>query len=103
MIGVEVEMAFDGRIAVDMVRDKPENYYDLIFMDIQMPNMNGYDATRTIRAMGREDLQKIPIIAMSADAFSDDVYKAKESGMDDHISKPVEIPKLSETLEKWLK
>lgn len=102
MKGFEVEMAFDGKIAVDMITEKPENYYDLVFMDIQMPNMNGYESTKAIRASGREDLKKIPIIAMSADAFSDDVFRAKESGMNDHLSKPVEIPKLSEMLEKWL-
>lgn len=103
MIGLEVEMAFDGKIALDTITEKPAGYYDLVFMDIQMPNMNGYEATKAIRACGREDLKEIPIVAMSADAFSDDVFRAKESGMNDHISKPVEIPKLSEMLEKWLK
>ena len=101
-IGVEVEMAFDGQYAVEMATGKPAGYYDLIFMDIQMPRMNGYEATKAIRSAGREDLRKIPIVAMSADAFSDDVFRAMKSGMNDHISKPVEISKLSETLSKWL-
>lgn len=103
MIGLEVETAFDGKQAVELITQKPENYYDLVFMDIQMPYMNGYEATKAIRASDREDLKKIPIVAMSADAFSDDVFRAKEAGMNDHVSKPIEIPKLSEALEKWLK
>ena len=102
MNGIQVEYAFDGKMAVDIITEKPENYFDLVFMDIQMPNMNGYEATKAIRASGREDLKTIPIIAMSADAFSDDVYRAKESGMNEHISKPIDIPKLMKTLETWL-
>lgn len=102
MNGIEVEQAFDGQIAVDMLSEKPADYYDLVFMDIQMPNLNGYEATKAIRALDREDLKEIPIVAMSADAFSDDVYKAKESGMNDHISKPIDLAKLMEALEKWL-
>ena len=102
MKGIEVEEAYDGQMAVDIITEKPENYYDLVFMDIQMPKLNGYEATKAIRASDREDLQTIPIVAMSADAFSDDVYKSKESGMNDHVSKPIDIPKLSETLDKWL-
>ncbi len=101
-IGICVEMAFDGQQAVDILKEKPENYYDLIFMDIQMPVMNGYDAARAIRGSGRADLEKIPIVAMSADAFSDDIRRAKEAGMDDHVAKPVEFDKLSAALEKWL-
>ena len=103
MNGIQVECAFDGQMAVDMVREKPEHYYDLVFMDIQMPKMNGYEATKAIRASEREDLKSIPIVAMSADAFSDDVYRAKESGMNDHVSKPIDIPKLMGALETWLK
>ena len=103
MNGILVEFAFDGKMAVDILTEKPENYYDLVFMDIQMPNMNGYEATKAIRASDREDLKTIPIVAMSADAFSDDVYRSKESGMNDHISKPIDIPKLLDALETWLK
>ena len=102
MNGILVDYAFDGKIAVDTLTEKPPHYYDLVFMDIQMPNMNGYEATKAIRAIDREDLKTIPIIAMSADAFSDDVYRAKESGMNEHISKPIDISKLMEILEKWL-
>ena len=102
MNGILVECAFDGQMAVDTLNEKPEHYYDLVFMDIQMPNMNGYEATKAIRASEREDLKTIPIIAMSADAFSDDVYRSKESGMNDHVSKPIDIPKLMTALETWL-
>ncbi|MCH5253049.1 MAG: response regulator [Lachnospiraceae bacterium] len=102
MNGILVEYAFDGKMAVDTLEEKPANYFDLVFMDIQMPNMNGYEATRAIRASDREDLKTIPIIAMSADAFSDDVYKSKESGMNAHISKPIDIPRLMDTLAMWL-
>ena len=102
MNGILVECAVDGQMAVDTLTEKPEHYYDLVFMDIQMPNMNGYEATKAIRASDREDLKTIPIIAMSADAFSDDVYRSKESGMNDHLSKPIDIPKLMTTLETWL-
>lgn len=103
MNGILVECAFDGKMALDTLVEKPAGYFDLVFMDIQMPTMNGYEATRAIRACDREDLKTIPIVAMSADAFSDDVIKSKEAGMNDHISKPIDIPKLMETLETWLK
>lgn len=101
-IGIEVEKARDGQQAVDALRSKPEQYYDLVFMDIQMPVMNGYEAAREIRASGREDLQTIPIVAMSADAFSDDIQKSAISGMNDHVAKPIELPKLMAALDKWI-
>jgi CheY-like chemotaxis protein len=100
--GVEVEVAENGKIAVEMVISKPENYYNMIFMDIQMPEMNGYEATTAIRSSGREDLKNIPIVAMTADAFTDDVRHAKSVGMNGHISKPVEVHKLLNALNEWL-
>jgi signal transduction histidine kinase/CheY-like chemotaxis protein len=100
--GVKVECAENGKEAVDKIMEQPEGYYDMIFMDIQMPVMNGYDAARTIRASERQDLQEIPIVAMSADAFTDDVRKAKEAGMNSHVAKPVEIDKLLKALDEWL-
>lgn len=103
MIGIQVEQAFDGQQAVDILQEKPPHYYDLIFMDIRMPVMNGYEATRKIRGLEREDLQNIPIVAMSADAFSDDIQRAKEAGMNDHVAKPVELPKLAAALQRWIK
>jgi CheY-like chemotaxis protein len=103
IVGIQVEKAMDGQQALDCVMEKPAGYYDLIFMDIQMPNMNGYEATKAIRLSGRKDLEEIPIVAMSANAFVDDVNQSKESGMNDHIAKPVEIPKLEKALHKWIK
>jgi CheY-like chemotaxis protein len=101
MIGIDYESAVNGKEAVDKVLGQPEGYYDLIFMDIQMPVMNGYEATRKLRE-SREDLKTLPIIAMTADAFADDVKKAKKAGMNGHIAKPIDIEKLEKTLEKWM-
>ncbi len=100
--GVEVESAENGQVAVDKFKASGEGYYDLVFMDIQMPVMNGYEAAVNIRALDRQDSGKVPIIAMTANAFSDDIFKAHEAGMNDHISKPVEVEKLIEALRKWL-
>ena len=101
MTGVTVEMAENGKIAVDKVMESPDNRYDLIFMDIQMPIMNGYEATAAIRALpGRRG--KVPIIAMTANAFAEDVQLAKNTGMNEHIAKPLELAKLSDVLKQWL-
>lgn len=102
IVGIQVDTAMNGQLAVDSVLAKDPGYYDLIFMDIQMPVMNGYEATKTIRASGRKDLEAIPIVAMTADAFADDIRKAEEAGMNSHISKPVDIEKLEEALNKWI-
>lgn len=102
-VGIEVEKARDGQQAVDILLDRPENYYDLVFMDIQMPIKNGYEATREIRGQDREDLKNVPIVAMSADAFADDIQRAVTVGMNDHVAKPIELPKLLAALEKWIK
>lgn len=102
-VNLQVEMAHDGQEAVEMTAEKPAGYYSLIFMDIQMPRKNGYEAAAAIRAIpNREDLQQIPIVAMSADAFADDIRRAKEAGMVDHVSKPIEIGRLLEALARWL-
>ena len=103
MVGIQVETATNGQLAVDAVMEKEPGYFDLIFMDIQMPVMNGYEASKAIRVSGREDLEKIPIVAMTADAFADDIRKAEEAGMNDHISKPVDVERLEEALKKWIK
>ncbi len=102
IIGLEVEMAYNGKEAVEKVTAEPAGYYDLIFMDIQMPVMNGYEAAAVIRRSEREDLRRIPIIAMTADAFVDDVAKSKEAGMNGHIAKPIDISKLENMIEKWI-
>lgn len=102
MVGLQVETALNGRLGVDRVMEREPGYYDLIFMDIQMPVMNGYEAAQAIRSQEREDLKAIPIIAMTADAFSDDVQRSKTSGMNDHISKPVDLERLEAVLRKWI-
>lgn len=103
IVGIQVEMAMNGKLAVEAVQEKEPGYFDLIFMDIQMPVMNGYEASRAIRFCGRKDLEEIPIVAMTADAFADDIRKAEEAGMNGHISKPVDIEKLEEALNRWIK
>ena len=101
MIGIETDKAVNGKEAVDKVREKGEGAYDMIFMDIQMPVMNGYEAAKEIRKPKGEYFSRIPIIAMSANAFTDDVEKVKEAGMNDYISKPVEVDKLIKAIETW--
>lgn len=103
IVGIQVETAMNGKLAVEAVTEKEPGYYDLIFMDIQMPVMNGYEAAGAIRASGREDLERIPIVAMTADAFADDIRKSEEAGMNAHISKPVDIEMLQDALRKWIK
>ena len=76
--------------------------YDMIFMDIQMPRMNGYDATRAIRAMDRNDCRQVPIVAMTANAFAEDVHAAKTVGMNEHIAKPLDLHVLAKILKKWI-
>lgn len=100
--GMQVETACDGQVAVDMVRKSQPYYYDFIFMDIKMPNKNGYEATMEIRAMEREDLKEIPIVALSANSFLEDVQKSIASGMNDHVAKPVELYKLTDAIDKWV-
>jgi signal transduction histidine kinase/DNA-binding response OmpR family regulator len=101
MTGLEVEMAHNGREAVDMVTSKPDGYYHMVFMDIQMPVMNGYEAVRAIRNSQREDLKTLPVIAMTADAFAEDVKRAMEAGMNSHISKPIDVVKLQKIIEEF--
>ncbi|MCI8366581.1 MAG: response regulator [Eggerthellaceae bacterium] len=100
-----VEHAANGQLAVDTLAAHDAGYFDIVFMDIQMPVMNGYEATRAIRALaaeGRADLEKLPIIALSADAFADDVARSHAAGMDDHMAKPMELGELLKTLGEWL-
>lgn len=98
----EVELAADGKIAVDKLKDVPVGYYDAILMDIQMPNMNGYEATKAIRKL-TDERAKMPIIAMTANAFEEDRQAALAAGMDDYVAKPVEISELFQTIMKHLK
>lgn len=100
--GIEVECAGDGEEALAVVRDNAPGHFDLVFMDVQMPRMNGYEATRAIRALGRDDTATLPIVALTADAFADDIKRAHEAGMDDHMSKPLEIGVLLSILTRWI-
>ena len=100
--GLTIDLALDGIEAVDKMEEVSDGYYDLIFMDIQMPRMNGYDATRAIRAMSREYCRQIPIVAMTANAFAEDVQSAKTVGMNAHIAKPLDLNILAKTLSRWL-
>lgn len=88
--GAEVEMAKNGKEAVEIYNDNPEGYFDLVLMDIQMPIMNGYEATRLIRESGKKDAKDIKIIAMTADVLPRDIENAKNAGMDEHIGKPIQ-------------
>ena len=101
MTGVTIDIAENGKIAVEKVMEAPEKWYDLIFMDIQMPIMNGYEATAAIRALAGSR-GKVPIIAMTAIAFAEDVQLAKNTGMNEHIAKPLDLNKLNDVLKQWL-
>ena len=100
---MEVELAENGRIAVDMFSGHEPGYYDAILMDMRMPEMDGLEATRAIRRMDREDANHIPIIALTANAFDEDVQRSMQAGLNAHLSKPVEPDTLFETLETLIK
>ena len=100
--GFVVESAPDGTDAVAMVRDAQENYYDVVLMDVQMPIMNGYEATRTIRNMQRKDVKDLPIIAMTANALEEDKEAALKNGMNAHIAKPLDMDIFMDMLKKFL-
>ena len=100
--GMVVDTAFDGQQAVDIIRESAEYEYDLIFMDIMMPKMDGLEATREIRNIGRADCNTVPIIAMSANAFEEDVKKSIASGMNAHLSKPLDIVNMMDVMQKYL-
>lgn len=100
--GIETEQAVNGKEAVRRMEESVSGYYDMIFMDIMMPEMDGLEATRTIRNLDREDCKKIPIYAMSANAFDEDVKRSLASGMNGHLSKPVNLQVLEKTLQKVL-
>ena len=103
MVGLEVESAENGSIAVDMVAAASPGYYNLVFMDIQMPVMNGYEATCAIRSLERRDAKYLPIVAMTANAFAEDIQAAKSSGMNEHMAKPIDLGRLMEVLEHWVR
>lgn len=102
MVKLQIEEAVDGRKAVDMFTRSEVGYYNMILMDIQMPVMNGYEASKAIRKLPREDAGTIPIVAMTANAYAEDVRDAEKAGMNEHIAKPLDIAKLYKTIHKWL-
>ena len=99
---VELDWAEDGQICLDKFQKSPEGYYDAVFMDIRMPHMTGYEATKMIRGLKHPDALSIPIIAMSADAFSDDIQHCLECGKNAHIAKPIDIMEVSRLLKRFL-
>ena len=101
-LGVELDWAEDGQICLDKFQKSPEGYYDAVFMDIRMPHMTGYEATKMIRGLKHPDALSIPIIAMSADAFSDDIQHCLECGINAHIAKPIDIMEVSRLLKRFL-
>lgn len=101
-VGLELTWAINGKVCVELFEKSEIGYYDAILMDIRMPVMNGYDATKTIRSLDRPD-KDLPIIAMTADAFSDDAKRCLASGMDAHIPKPLDVGECMRVLEKFLK
>ena len=100
--GLAIDEAADGQQAVDMFTAAPHGHYHLIFMDIQMPGMDGYQATRAIRALSRPDAAAVPIIAMTANAYMEDVNRALAAGMNGHLAKPIDIAAVRRHLREWL-
>ncbi len=100
---MEVDHAENGKLALEMFANSPENYYDAILMDMRMPEMDGLEATQKIRALKRPDAKTIPIIALTANAFDEDVQRSLQAGLNAHLSKPVEPDVLFETLENMIK
>ena len=101
--GAEVTKAWNGQEAVELFRKSESGEFDVILMDIMMPVLNGYEAAKRIRSLDREDAKKIPIIAMTANAFTEDRIRAKEAGMDEHVAKPVDAELLVKVIHKLVK
>jgi CheY-like chemotaxis protein len=100
MYGISADRAADGQLCVERMEEVPAGTYDMIFMDVQMPNMNGYEATKRLRASELEHVRNIPIIAMTADAFAEDVTGCMAVGMDEHISKPIDMDVVLRVIRK---
>ena len=101
--GADVTKAWDGQEAVELFRNSEPGEFDVILMDIMMPVMNGYEAAKMIRFLDREDAKEIPIIAMTANAFTEDRIRAKEAGMDEHVAKPIDVELLIKVIHKLVK
>jgi signal transduction histidine kinase/CheY-like chemotaxis protein len=101
--GAEIDEASDGAEAVEKFKASPEGYYNFVFMDLLMPNMNGHDATRSIRNLEREDAANVPIVALSANAYEEDIKQALEAGMDSHLAKPINFVEVMRVLSEKIK
>ena len=101
--GARVTCACDGKEALDMFVGKPAGTFDAVLMDIMMPRMNGYEASRAIRLSGKRDADTIVIVAMTANAFAEDVKASKAAGMNEHLAKPIDMDKLAATLVRLVK
>ncbi len=101
--GAHVDRAEDGKIAKEKFEASPEGYYDVILMDLRMPNMNGYESCEAIRSMKRGDSGTVPIIAMTADAFAEDAQKCLAAGMNAHVAKPIDLEALKKLLARYIK
>ena len=102
VLELELDRAENGKVCVAKFEGSPVGHYDAIIMDVRMPVMDGYEATAVIRGLEREDAD-IPIIAMTADAFSEDIQRCLECGMDDHLAKPIDVQAVANKLKKYLK
>ena len=102
-LGMEVDWAQDGQVCVEKFLQSQPDWYDIVLMDLRMPQMTGFEAARAIRHMSREDAGRIPIIAVSADAFYDDIQRCLDSGMNAHTPKPMDIGEVSRLMSKYLK
>ena len=100
--GFQIETAENGKVAVEKIAASKPGEFQLILMDVQMPVMNGYEASKAIRALPDKTLASIPIIAMTANAFAEDVQNAKNAGMNDHVAKPLDVPQMMATITKVL-
>jgi CheY-like chemotaxis protein len=100
---MDTDVAENGQIAVDMFKEHDPGYYDAILMDMRMPVMDGLEATKTIRSLDRPDAKQIPVIALTANAFDEDVQRSMQAGLNAHLSKPVEPESLFNTLESLIK
>lgn len=99
--GASCEVAENGQIALERFKNSKEGEFSAILMDVQMPVMNGYDATRAIRGLQRSDARTIPIIAMTANAFAEDEKEALDAGMDVHLSKPIDVELLKKVIKEY--
>ena len=100
--GIEAKRAENGKVAVEMFTESEDGYFDAILMDMRMPEMDGLEATAAIRKLDRSDAKKIPIVALTANAFDEDVERSLQAGLNAHLSKPLDPAKIFETLERLI-